>query len=271
MTAAPVASAALIRAQARAEPLGLAQAIVMAKLDAMRRAGALADVAPFAQALALARTVEAARIVEAQASRLAWCAPIALKWENGPIPLDYAAPWLMRSRIDARGRRKRGARHPVNAMLNAAFSVTAGRLCAYLAGLGLAPAIGFLHSDKRGRWSLAWDAIEPLRPAIEARVFGLVERERFAVSDFTRAPDGSLRLSPVLLSTVLNEAAPPSTALAAAARWIARLVLSAGKDEGAGDPEKRLRHVKGARAAIGALGLKRGDPPILCIGPSGER
>jgi len=68
----------------------------------------------------------------------------------------------MRTRLDAKG--NRGARHPFNAMLNAAFSVTAGRLAAYIMGAGLSPAIGFLHSDKVERWSLAWDAIEPLRP-----------------------------------------------------------------------------------------------------------
>ena len=99
-------------------------------------------------------TLDQVRIVEAQASRVTWPDPPRLKWERGPIPADLAAPWLMRTRLDAKG--KRGARHPVNAMLNAAFAVTAGRLAAYLAASGHAPAIGFLHADKRGRWSLAW-------------------------------------------------------------------------------------------------------------------
>jgi CRISPR/Cas system-associated endonuclease Cas1 len=50
---------------------------------------------------------------------------------------------------------KRYATHPVNAMLNAVFSVTAGRLVAVLQAAGTHPAIGFLHADKAGRWSLA--------------------------------------------------------------------------------------------------------------------
>jgi CRISP-associated protein Cas1 len=129
----------------------------------------------------------------------------------------------MRSRLDAKG--KRGARHPVNAMLNAAFSVTAGRLAAYLAGAGLSPAIGFLHADKIGRWSLAYDAIEPLRPWIEARLFRFAARERFAADDFVRASDGSLRLSTGLLRAVLNEAAPPHSTLgrACSLRLLGRL------------------------------------------------
>jgi CRISPR-associated protein Cas1 len=79
-------------------------------------------------------------------------------------------------------------------MLNAAFAVTARRLTAYLAASGFATAIGFLHADKRGRHSLAWDAIEILRPMIEARLFGTIARERFVLADFVRTPDGSLRL-----------------------------------------------------------------------------
>jgi hypothetical protein len=78
-------------------------------------------------------------------------------------------------------------------MLNAAFSVTAGRLTAYLSAAGFAPAIGFLHADKRGRYSLAWDTIEPARPGIEARLFRMIERERFAASDLVRAADGSIQ------------------------------------------------------------------------------
>jgi hypothetical protein len=37
----------------------------------------------------------------------------------GPIPPDWRAEWIMRTRLDAKG--KRGARHPINAMFNAAL------------------------------------------------------------------------------------------------------------------------------------------------------
>jgi len=266
MTGAPKANATLIRAQATADPLHLARAIVGAKFDAMRRAGAIERIEPFAGALASAATLDRTRMIEAQASRVAWSHTPALKWSRGPIPSDYAAQWLMRSRLDAKGKRR--ARHPVNAMLNAAFSVTAGRLSAYLMAAGFAPAIGFLHSDKRGRWSLAWDTIEPLRPMIEARLFAFIARERFAVSDFVRAPDGSIRLGPALLSAVLDECAPSHAALAAAVRWIERLVLSADKGHEAEDCVGKMER---RGLAVGGGGLKRGDPAILRIGSRGER
>jgi hypothetical protein len=111
----------------------------------------------------------------------------------------------MRTRLDARSKSvasvngKRGSRHPINALLNAAFAVTAGRLATYLGAMGLSPAIAFLHADKPGRWSLAWDAIEPLRPMIEAKLFGLVESKRFRPEDFIKGTDGSPRLAPAPL------------------------------------------------------------------------
>ena len=262
------ASAKLIRAQAAANPVTLARAIVAAKIEAMADAGALAAHGRYLGALARAATLDQVRIVEAQASRVAWPDPPRLKWERGPIPADLAAPWLMRTRLDAKG--KRGARHPVNAMLNAAFAVTAGRLAAYLAASGFAPAIGFLHADKRGRWSLAWDAIEPLRPAIEARVFRLIERERFDLSDFVRAPDGLLRLAPGLLAAVLNQCAPPHAALAQCVKWIERLILSAGQ-HGSGEADQPLRDARAFRLERRNAGLERATLGRLPIGSHGER
>ena len=137
--------------------------------------------------------------------------------------------------------------------------------------LGLAPAIGFLHNDRRGRWSLAWDAIEPLRPAIEARVFRLVEAERFAVSDFVRAPDGSLRLAPALLAMVLNEAAPPHAALAQCVRWLARLVLSSADEGRTRETEDHLRQIEGFGLAVGGGSLRARRCGAPFIGPRGER
>jgi CRISPR/Cas system-associated endonuclease Cas1 len=55
--------------------------------------------------------------------------------------------------------------------------------------------VGFLHSDKKGRNSLVWDAIEPLRPAIDKRVFDYIGRHEFARSDFIQNGVISFRLS----------------------------------------------------------------------------
>jgi CRISPR-associated protein Cas1 len=258
------ASAASIRAQCAAGPLPIARAIVAAKLDAMGHVGALASIERYAMALDRTTTLDQVRIVEAQASRVAWASPPRMSWERGPIPVDFAAPWLMRSRLDAKG--KRFARHPINAMLNAAFAVTAGRLATYLAALGFAPSIGFLHADKRGRHSLAWDAIEPLRPMIEARVFRLVEQERFDVRDFERDADGSLRLASPCLRLVLNEAMPPTPTLSRCVKWVAGLI------EGeALDPVYSLAPKKANRSALSPASINGPQCALLSASRSTSR
>ena len=49
--------------------------------------------------------------------------------------------------------------------------------------------IGYLHSDKKGRNSLVWDAIEPLRPAIDSNVFAFVAAHELARRDFPQLVD----------------------------------------------------------------------------------
>jgi len=63
-------------------------------------------------------------------------------------------------------------------MLNNCYMKEAGRLGALLAASGACAAIGFLHVDKLGRHSLVWDAVEPLRPLVEAKVFVFVKEHR---------------------------------------------------------------------------------------------
>jgi CRISPR/Cas system-associated endonuclease Cas1 len=51
------------------------------------------------------------------------------------------------------------------------------------------------HSDKKGRNSLVWDAIEPLRPAIDTKVFEFVASYEFSRSDFPQSGCNVHRLS----------------------------------------------------------------------------
>ncbi len=232
MPGAPRAAAAVLRAQALADPAWIASRIVVAKIENAARAGALArnGAMRFIDAAARAATVQEAMIAEAQAARVSWgdSAP-ELRWRAGSprVPPAWKKPVLARQRADLRV--KHHATHPVNAMLNAVFSVTAGRLVAALVAAGAHPAIGFLHADKPGRWSLAWDAIEPLRPSIEADVFAFIRRHQFSGGDFIRVHDarGSIRLGSNLLRVVIAECAPSRTLLNDVARWMIELVLSA--------------------------------------------
>jgi CRISP-associated protein Cas1 len=88
------------------------------------------------------------------------------------------------------GSRPQHADHPVNALLNWSYAVVAGRLSVELFAHGANLAIGYLHADKPGRYSLAYDALELLRPLIDEKVFAFVGKTRFRMGDFLVAPSG---------------------------------------------------------------------------------
>jgi CRISPR-associated protein Cas1 len=272
MSPAPKASAAILRAQVMADPAWIARRIVQTKIESAGRVGAL----PLAQAAKLIEaasggSVQDVMLIEAQAARVSWGEGLSMRWRDGPVPSQWKQPWLARARIDIRT--KRYATHPVNAALNAVFSVTAGRLAACLFAQGAQPAIGYLHADTPGRFSLAYDAIEPLRPMIEASVFGFIRPNRFGANDFISVRDarGSLRLAEAFLRVLLSECAPPSRSISDAAAQMMELILAAPHQGQFDNSTKRARNVKRTGAAVDGGGFEGGDAPILRVGASGKR
>jgi hypothetical protein len=100
----------------------------------------------------------------------------------------------------------------------------AGRLAKALAAQGLALPIGYLRSDKKGRNSLVWDAIEPLRPAIDPKVFEFVAEHEFARSDFPQSGYTVHRLSRDVTQLLLHSASLPSRDIEDAAYWMVRTI-----------------------------------------------
>jgi CRISP-associated protein Cas1 len=272
MSPAPKARATILRAQVVADPAWIARRIVQMKIESAGRVGAL----PLTQARKLIEaasdgSVQDVMTIEAQGARVSWGEGVSMRWRGGPVPSQWGRPWLARARIDTRA--KRHATHPVNAALNAVFSVTAGRLAACLSAQGAHPAIGYLHADKPGRFSLAYDAIEPLRPAIEASVFRFIRSNRFGVDDFIRVRDArsSLRLAESFLRVLLSECAPPSRLVSDAAARMIDLILAAPCQSVSKNPDESLRKVKRIGASIGGGAFERGDLLPLFVGTSGER
>jgi CRISPR-associated protein Cas1 len=199
-------SPAVIRAQCAADPLIVAREIVRRKIEAELRAAAkLYELGEWLDRVEGARTLAALRVVEAKAAFAYWRHFSAMglrEAKNGNLP----RAWLRFA-----GRNKgaaflgnQHAAHPVNAMLNYAYVVEAGRLAKALHARGLALTIGFLHADKAGRNSLVWDAIEPRRPEIDARVFAYLRAHEFKRADFTLAGRSTVRLKPPIASTLLS-------------------------------------------------------------------
>ena len=108
-------------------------------------------------------------------------------------------------------------------------TVVAGRLSVELFAGGACLAIGYLHVDKAGRFSLAYDALELLRPLIDEKVFDFVAKTKFRMGDFLVAPSGRLkgevRVSPELLKVFAPATFLPNEEISKAADWIVETIL----------------------------------------------
>ena len=69
-----------------------------------------------------------------------------------------------------------------------------------------------------------WDAIEPLRPAIDAKVFAFVEAHEFARRDFPQSGYNVHRLSRDVTQLLLHKASLPSREIEEAAEWTVKII-----------------------------------------------
>lgn len=79
----------------------------------------------------------------------------------------------------------------VNAMLSFVYTLLANTVASALETVGLDPNVGFMHTDRPGRLSLALDLMEELRPVLADRfVLTLINRKMVNKKDFSRKEDG---------------------------------------------------------------------------------
>ena len=69
-----------------------------------------------------------------------------------------------------------------------------------------------------------WDAIEPLRPSIDAKVFAFVEAHEFARTDFPQSGYNVHRLSRDVTQLLLHRASLPLREIEGAGEWMVRTV-----------------------------------------------
>jgi CRISPR-associated protein Cas1 len=219
----------IVRAQCAADPVKIAREIVRAKIAAELKATTLDAAARKREfeerdiKLNCARSVAEIMIVESRAAASYWRTfrnAGLRERKNGNLPRSWLR-FAQRNKGAAFLGNKH-ASHPINAMLNYAYIVEAARLAKALAANGLCLSIGYLHSDKKGRNSLVWDAIEPLRPAIDAKVFAFIEAHEFARRDFPQSGYNVHRLSRDVTQLLLHEASLPGREVEAAAEWIVK-------------------------------------------------
>jgi CRISPR-associated protein Cas1 len=103
------------------------------------------------------------------------------------------------------GRSRRPPLDPVNALLSFLYTLLTHDCRSAAEGVGLDPAVGFLHRDRPGRPSLALDLMEELRPILADRLaLSLFNRRQLRARDFETRDGGAVFLSDDGRRTVLT-------------------------------------------------------------------
>ena len=94
------------------------------------------------------------------------------------------------------GRNRRPPRDAVNALLSFAYTLIANDVASALETIGLDPYVGFLHTLRPGRASLALDMMEELRAFLGDRlVLSLINRRQITIRDFIYQGEESIVLT----------------------------------------------------------------------------
>jgi CRISPR-associated protein Cas1 len=94
-----------------------------------------------------------------------------------------------------RSRSRRPPLDPMNALLSFLYTLLTHDVVSALEGVGLDPAVGFLHRDRPGRPSLALDLVEELRPVLADRIaLALVNRKQLSKSNFRVTETGAVMM-----------------------------------------------------------------------------
>lgn len=94
------------------------------------------------------------------------------------------------------GRNRRPPKDAVNAMLSLAYTLITNDIAAALETVGLDPYVGFLHTLRPGRASLALDMVEELRAYLGDRfVLSLINRRQITPHDFIYQGEKGVQLT----------------------------------------------------------------------------
>ena len=103
-------------------------------------------------------------------------------------------------------RRRRPPTDPVNALLSLGYALLRHDVQSAVNIVGFDPYLGYLHTQRYGRPSLALDLMEEFRPlVVDAVVLGAMNRRALTPSDFTTEPlSGAVSLTSEGLRTFLR-------------------------------------------------------------------
>lgn len=104
------------------------------------------------------------------------------------------------------GRNRRPPLDNVNAMLSFVYTLLTNSVAAALETVGLDPYVGFMHTERPGRASLALDLVEELRPVLADRfVLTMINKKMVAGKDFMKKENGAVLISDEARKRLLTE------------------------------------------------------------------
>jgi CRISP-associated protein Cas1 len=127
-----------------------------------------------------------------------------IKWRGTsrrPIPENWHAIEQRSSPFHLAG--NRNAAHPINTMLNYAYTVLESEVRIKVIAKGYDPMIGIMHDGRDGSSKFVFDLMEPERPKVDRVVLDFVKTTVFDPADFTIRSDGVVRLNPQLARAVV--------------------------------------------------------------------
>lgn len=104
------------------------------------------------------------------------------------------------------GRNKRPPLDKTNAMLSFVYTLLTNMVSSALECVGLDPCVGYLHTERPGRYSLALDMMEELRAVLADRlVLSLVNKRMITSKNFTQKENGAVLLDEDGRKIILTE------------------------------------------------------------------
>jgi CRISPR-associated protein Cas1 len=165
------------------------------------------------------------RLIEGRLAMVYWMTwRMDVPWKGPGVPDEWRR---FESRSSWNGT-PRHARHPVNAALNLAYSVLAGRVERAIVARGLDPAVGSLHTERDGRNSLTWDLIEALRPRLDVKLLSWIASQTWRRADITIDTAGVVRLHPALARVIVQVSQLPDSLIGAEVDHYLRLIHEPG-------------------------------------------
>ena len=143
----------------------------------------------------------------AQGYFYAWRA-LEMKWtavKRCPIPDEWKRYFARSSLLSEKWPTNKRASHPINAMLNYAYTVLESLVRVQAIADGYDPSIGIMHDRwQPDRHSFVFDLMEPQRPVVDRDILKLIQEHTFSGADFMLQKDGVVRLNPTLTSYIIT-------------------------------------------------------------------